>query len=315
MRPCASNTMLRELEVPWSRARRQCGRVVKSASSGLLKPSRDSWRRPDNNESADYRAGHRPSRRHPSSCRDPRPHVTPPTRSSLPVEPSLPDACDVLVVGGGINGAGIARDLAGRGLKVVLCEQGRPGAGDVVVQHQADPRRPALPRIQRVLAGAQGAGRARGAAAQRAAHHVAAALRDAARPGHASGLDDPHSACSCTTISPAAKYCPASRTVDLRRHVSGAPLQPRFTRGFVYSDGWVDDARLVALNAIDADGARRHGADALALHATRSVRSPRQWQVTLNHVRTANFHTVTGARARQRRRPVGRASSCPSTRT
>ena len=34
-----------------------------------------------------------------------------------------PQACDVLVVGGGINGAGIARDLAGRGLKVVLCEK------------------------------------------------------------------------------------------------------------------------------------------------------------------------------------------------
>ncbi|MEP6873230.1 MAG: FAD-dependent oxidoreductase, partial [Burkholderiales bacterium] len=32
-------------------------------------------------------------------------------------------ACDVLVVGGGINGAGIARDLAGRGVSVVLCEK------------------------------------------------------------------------------------------------------------------------------------------------------------------------------------------------
>ena len=35
----------------------------------------------------------------------------------------LPTECDVLVVGGGINGAGIARDLAGRGARVVLCEQ------------------------------------------------------------------------------------------------------------------------------------------------------------------------------------------------
>ncbi|MFP5473877.1 MAG: FAD-dependent oxidoreductase, partial [Gammaproteobacteria bacterium] len=34
-----------------------------------------------------------------------------------------PIQCDVLVVGGGINGCGIARDLAGRGFKVVLCEQ------------------------------------------------------------------------------------------------------------------------------------------------------------------------------------------------
>src|SRR4029450_10765688 len=45
---------------------------------------------------------------------------------------------------------------------------------------------------------------------------------------------------------------PGSRTVDLRRHEAGAPLKPEFKRGFVYSDGWVDDARLVVLNAIDA---------------------------------------------------------------
>ncbi|NDE03005.1 MAG: FAD-dependent oxidoreductase, partial [Gammaproteobacteria bacterium] len=38
-------------------------------------------------------------------------------------ERTEPDAFDVVVVGGGINGAGIARDAAGRGLKVLLCEQ------------------------------------------------------------------------------------------------------------------------------------------------------------------------------------------------
>jgi glycerol-3-phosphate dehydrogenase len=42
--------------------------------------------------------------------------------------------------------------------------------------------------------------------------------------------------------------------VDLRRHPAGAPLKRRFTQGFVYSDGWVDDARLVVLNALDAAG-------------------------------------------------------------
>jgi glycerol-3-phosphate dehydrogenase len=45
---------------------------------------------------------------------------------------------------------------------------------------------------------------------------------------------------------------PGSEGVDLRRHPVGAPLKPRFTKGFVYSDGWVDDARLVVLNALDA---------------------------------------------------------------
>ncbi|HEX7633816.1 MAG TPA: glycerol-3-phosphate dehydrogenase, partial [Noviherbaspirillum sp.] len=45
---------------------------------------------------------------------------------------------------------------------------------------------------------------------------------------------------------------PGSRGIDLREHISGKPLKPEFTRGFVYSDGWVDDARLVVLNALDA---------------------------------------------------------------
>ena len=36
---------------------------------------------------------------------------------------AAPDTCDLLVIGGGINGAGIARDAAGRGLSVVLCEK------------------------------------------------------------------------------------------------------------------------------------------------------------------------------------------------
>ena len=46
-----------------------------------------------------------------------------PDPAALAVERRAPEQCDVLVVGGGINGAGIARDLAGRGASVVLCEK------------------------------------------------------------------------------------------------------------------------------------------------------------------------------------------------
>ncbi|MBV8627224.1 MAG: glycerol-3-phosphate dehydrogenase, partial [Paraburkholderia sp.] len=45
---------------------------------------------------------------------------------------------------------------------------------------------------------------------------------------------------------------PGSRGIDMRRHAAGAPLVDSIKRGFVYSDGWVDDARLVVLNALDA---------------------------------------------------------------
>ena len=51
--------------------------------------------------------------------------VQAPVQSMESMSADLPASCDVLVVGGGINGAGIARDLAGRGLRVVLCEKGR----------------------------------------------------------------------------------------------------------------------------------------------------------------------------------------------
>ncbi len=56
------------------------------------------------------------------------------------------------------------------------------------------------------------------------------------------------------------KLLPPTRTLDLRRDPAGAPLKQDFTKGFEYSDGWVDDARLVVLNAMDA---RERGAEVL----------------------------------------------------
>ena len=60
---------------------------------------------------------------------------------------------DLAVIGAGINGAGIARDAAGRGLSVLLVEQDDIAAAHVAVEHQADPRRAALPRALRVPPG------------------------------------------------------------------------------------------------------------------------------------------------------------------
>jgi glycerol-3-phosphate dehydrogenase len=75
------------------------------------------------------------------------------------------------------------------------------------------------------------------------------------------------------------RMLPASASIRLREHPAGAPLRPEFTRGFVYSDGWVDDARLVVLNARDAAdrGAR-------VLTRTRCVAAERidgRWRATL----------------------------------
>ncbi|MFL6664566.1 MAG: glycerol-3-phosphate dehydrogenase, partial [Rhizobacter sp.] len=74
---------------------------------------------------------------------------------------------------------------------------------------------------------------------------------------------------------------PGSRTVDLRRHVAGAALKPGFRRGFVYSDGWVDDARLVTLCAMDAAA---RGAEVLTGCACVDARRRAgHWDVTLRH--------------------------------
>jgi glycerol-3-phosphate dehydrogenase len=163
----------------------------------------------------------------------------------------LPDHCEVLVVGGGINGVGIARDLAGRGVQVLLCEQhdlaSHTSSASTKLIHgglryleyyEFGLVRKALAERERLL---------------RSAPHIMWPLR----------FVMPHDASMRPVWMVRAglflydhlarrEWLPASTTVALRRHEAGAPLNPRFTQGFVYSDGWVDDARLVVLAAVDA---------------------------------------------------------------
>ncbi|MFO1338867.1 MAG: glycerol-3-phosphate dehydrogenase [Burkholderiaceae bacterium] len=197
--------------------------------------------------------------------------------------PSTPDtlSCDVLVVGGGINGCGIARDLAGRGWRVVLCEQ------DDLASHTSSSSTKLIHGGLRYLEYYEFS-LVRKALQERevllkSAPHIMWPLRFVMP-------HDPHA----SFLRPAwliriglflydhlarREVLPGSRGVDLRRHPAGAPLQPGFTRGFVYSDGWVDDARLVVLNAIDA---REHGAALFTrTRCTRAVRSELAWQATL----------------------------------
>ncbi len=173
-----------------------------------------------------------------------------PSSANNPPGP-IPSSCDVLVVGGGINGAGIARDLAGRGLKVVLCEK------DDLAQATSSSSTKLIHGGLRYLEYNEFS-LVRKALAERevllrSAPHIMWPLRFVMP--HDPGMRPvwmiriglflyDHLA--------RREVLPPSRTVDLRRHVAGAPLQLRFTKGFVYSDGWVDDARLVALNAVDA---------------------------------------------------------------
>jgi glycerol-3-phosphate dehydrogenase len=187
-------------------------------------------------------------------------------------------AYDILVVGGGINGAGIARDAAGRGLSVLLCEKDDIGShtssastklihGGLRYLENYEFRlvRKALQEREVLI---------------RAAPHIIWPLR----------FVMPHDA----HLRPAwmiriglflydhlarRELLPGSNGIDLKVHPAGAPLDPHFRRGFEYSDGWVQDARLVLLNAIDA---QRRGAE-VRLH-TRCMAARRVgegWQVQL----------------------------------
>ena len=208
------------------------------------------------------------------------------TAKSLP--DAIPSSCDVLVVGGGINGAGIARDLAGRGLKVVLCEK------DDLAQATSSSSTKLIHGGLRYLEYNEFS-LVRKALAERevllrSAPHIMWPLRFVMP--HDPGMRPvwmiriglflyDHLA--------RREVLPPSRTVDLRRHPAGAPLQPRFTKGFVYSDGWVDDARLVVLNAIDAT---ERGATVLTRwHCRDAQRAADGWQITLDH-RDGSFHTL-----------------------
>ena len=199
----------------------------------------------------------------------------------------------MLVVGGGINGAGIARDLAGRGLKVVLCEK------DDLAQATSSSSTKLIHGGLRYLEYYEFA-LVRKALAERevllrSAPHIMWPLRFVMP--HDPGMRPAwmiRAGLFLYDHLARREVLPGSRTVDLRRHAAGAPLQPRFTKGFVYSDGWVDDARLVALNAVDA---AERGATVLTRWRCRDAqRAADGWQVHARQTPRA-AHATVGARA------------------
>ncbi|MGE0005972.1 MAG: glycerol-3-phosphate dehydrogenase [Parvibaculaceae bacterium] len=158
---------------------------------------------------------------------------------------------DLAIIGGGINGVGIARDAAGRGLKVVLAEQGDLASGTSsastklihgglrYLEHwEFRLVREALIEREVLL---------------QAAPHIIRPLRFVL-PHHKGLRPWPVLRLGLFLYDHLGgrKILPATRSLDLTRDAAGAPLKPEFTRGFEYSDCWVEDARLVVLTARDA---------------------------------------------------------------
>jgi glycerol-3-phosphate dehydrogenase len=184
---------------------------------------------------------------------------------------------DVAIIGGGLNGVSVARDAAGRGLRVILWEQDDLGAG-------ASSASPRLIHGDIAVLERRGFLRVRAALAERdrwlrTAPHLVRPMRFVI-PAHAderpswllrSGLLLYDRLASDGDL-------PASTTVDLTHHPVGVALKRPFGTAFEYSDGIVDDSRLVILNALDA--AER---GAVIRTGARCVRADRQdiWRLVV----------------------------------
>jgi len=199
------------------------------------------------------------------------------------------DAFDLLVVGGGINGTGIARDAAGRGLSVLLAERddlaGFTSSSSTKLIHgglryleyyEFRLVREALAERELLL---------------RLAPHVIWPLRFVLP--HDKGLRPAwllRLGLFLYDHLARLRTLPGSESVNLRRAPVGQPLQDRLTKGFVYSDCWVEDSRLVVLNAMDA---RAHGAEVLTRTGVVSARREGDlWVATLRDERSGAERTV-----------------------
>jgi glycerol-3-phosphate dehydrogenase len=199
---------------------------------------------------------------------------------------------DVLVVGGGINGAGIARELAGRGVSVLLCEK------DDLAQHTSSASTKLIHGGLRYLEYLEFS-LVRKALAERevllkSAPHIIRPLRFVMP--HDPGMRPVwmiRAGLFLYDHLARREVLAASRTVNLHRHPAGAPLKPGYTRGFVYSDGWVDDARLVVLNAIDA--AERGATILTRWRCVNAQRGADRWKVRLQSDAGEERRVVAGA--------------------
>lgn len=190
------------------------------------------------------------------------------------------DMYDLLIVGGGINGVGVARDAAGRGLRVMLCEK------DDLAAHTSSASTKLIHGGLRYLE-----------------HYDFGLVRKALKEREVLLRAAPHIIWPMRFVLPVhrdmrpawlvrlglfiydhlggRKLLPATKTLRRGRDKVFAPLQPHLTKAFEYSDCWVDDSRLVVLNAVDAGA---HGADIRT--RTRCVALEREidaWTATLMH--------------------------------
>jgi glycerol-3-phosphate dehydrogenase len=185
---------------------------------------------------------------------------------------------DLAVIGGGVNGCGIARDAAGRGAKVILFERGDLASGT-----------------------SSGSTKLIHGGLRYLEHYEFGLVRESLIEREKLWAIAPHIIWPMRFVLPyrtglrprwmlraglflydhigGRKRLPATRTIDLRKDASGKALKAGFSTAFEYSDCWVDDARLVILNARDAAD---HGADIRTrTEVKRLTRTDGLWRIEL----------------------------------
>lgn len=184
---------------------------------------------------------------------------------------------DLFIIGGGINGAGIAADAAGRGLNTILCEQGDLAQGTSSASSKiihGGLRYLELYDFKLVRKGLK----EREILLQKAPH-IISPLKFVLPyvPGFRSRWMIRAGLWLYDHLAKR-RYLPSSHAVNLRTSHYGAPLKPTFTEGFVYADCWVDDARLVILNAIAAGEKGAH--IYTRQKVIKTMRTKNYWKIT-----------------------------------
>jgi glycerol-3-phosphate dehydrogenase len=201
---------------------------------------------------------------------------------------------DLAIIGGGLTGAGIARDAAGRGLRVVLLEQGDLGCGassapnGLIAGDLEQFERRALFRVRAALAERN--------VLSRIAPHLVRPVKLVlpVHPEDGAPWRLRSELFVYDRLAPACQF-PRTATLDLTHHEAGFSLKRSFGTAFVYAGAVVDEARLVVLNAVDA--AER---GAYVRTGARCVRADRdeEWRLGIvdrGHRRTISARALVNA--------------------
>lgn len=222
-----------------------------------------------------------------------------------------PEAVDIFIIGGGINGCSIARDASGRGLSVTLAEQGDLAQATssastklfhgglryleyfefrlvrealeeretllVAMPHISWPMRFVLPYHRDM--------RFEGETPTGKLMSALMPWMKGRRPAWLIRLG-----LFLYDSLGGRKILPATRMLDLTRDAAGVPLKKHFARAYEYSDCWIEDSKLVSLNARDA--ALRGATILTRTRVVSAVRDGDLWRITTEDQQGSRTHVA-----------------------